>query len=138
MFCAVGSSGVVVNLGVLALLLARHIGFAEAQAAAMLTAMASNYTLNNALTYRDRRRRGWRFLTGLAAFAALCSLGLAAGVGVSTLLYQASAPWWFAGIAGASMGAMWNYVASSAITWAPLCMALLAGGIIATFTFLRV
>ena len=26
------------------------------------------------------------------------------------------APWWFAGIAGAAMGAMWNYVASSAIT----------------------
>jgi dolichol-phosphate mannosyltransferase len=117
MFGLVGGSGVLVNLGVLATLLARHIGFAEAQTFAMLTAMVSNYSLNNALTYRDRRRRGWRFLTGLASFTALCSLGILAGVGVSTLLYQAAEPWWLAGIAGAMMGAMWNYVATSAITW---------------------
>jgi dolichol-phosphate mannosyltransferase len=117
LFGLVGSSGVLVNLGMLAILLARHIGFAEAQTVAMLTAMVSNYSLNNALTYRDRRRRGWRFLTGLASFAALCSLGIVAGVGVSTLLYQAAEPWWLAGIAGAMMGAMWNYVATSAITW---------------------
>jgi dolichol-phosphate mannosyltransferase len=117
MFGLVGSSGIVVNLSVLALLLARHVGFAEAQAAAMLTAMTSNYTLNNAFTYRDRRRHGWRFLTGLASFALLCSLGVVAGVGVSTLVYQAGTSWWLSGIAGAAMGAMWNYVASSAITW---------------------
>ena len=120
MFGLVGGSGVLVNLGVLAVLLARHFGFAEAQTLAMFTAMTSNYSLNNALTYRDRRRRGWRFFTGLASFAALCSLGIVAGVGVSTLLYRAAAPWWLAGIAGAMMGAMWNYVATSAITWSGL------------------
>lgn len=117
MFGLVGCIGVGVNLGVLAVLLARHVGFAEAQTAAILTAMTSNYFLNNALTYRDRRLHGWRFLSGLVSFAALCSLGVIAAVGVSTLLYQASTPWWLAGIAGAAMGAVWNYVASSAITW---------------------
>jgi dolichol-phosphate mannosyltransferase len=117
MFGLVGSSGVLVNLGVLAILLGWHVGFAEAQSVAMLTAMISNYSLNNALTYRDRRRHGRQFLTGLASFMSLCSLGVVAGVGVSTLLYQATAPWWLAGIAGAAMGAMWNYVTSSAITW---------------------
>jgi len=35
--------------------------------------MTFNDTLNNALTYRDRRLHGWRFLTGLVSFAALCS-----------------------------------------------------------------
>jgi len=40
--------------------------------------------LNNTFTYRDRRRRGWRFLTGFGMFAALCSVGALAGVGVST------------------------------------------------------
>lgn len=39
MFGLVGCSGVVVNLGVLA----RNVGFAEAQTAAILTAMTSNY-----------------------------------------------------------------------------------------------
>jgi dolichol-phosphate mannosyltransferase len=81
MFGLVGCSGVVVNLGVLA----RHVGFAEAQTAAILTAMTSNYFLNNALTYRDRRLHGWRFLSGLVSFVALCGLGVLAAVGVSTL-----------------------------------------------------
>jgi dolichol-phosphate mannosyltransferase len=117
MFGLVGCTGVVVNLAVLGVLLARHVGFAEAQTAAILTAMTSNYALNNAFTYRDRRLHGWQFLTGLVSFASLCSLGVVAAVGVSTLLYQADASWWLAGIAGAAMGALWNYVASSAITW---------------------
>src|SRR6478672_821065 len=117
MFGLVGCTGVVVNLAVLGVLLARHIGFAEAQTAAILTAMTSNYSWNNAFTYRDRRLHGWRFLTGLVSFALLCSLGVIAAVGVSTLLYQAGASWWLAGIAGAAMGALWNYVARSAITW---------------------
>jgi len=34
--------------------------------------MTSNYSLNNAFTYRDRRLHGWRFLTGLVSFASLC------------------------------------------------------------------
>ena len=117
LFGLVGGSGVVINLGVLAVLLANHIGFAEAQTAAVLAAMISNYVLNNALTYRDRRLHGWQFLTGLVSFAALCGLGVVAAVGVSTLLYQAGMPWWVAGTAGAAMGSLWNYVASSAITW---------------------
>jgi dolichol-phosphate mannosyltransferase len=117
MFGLVGSTGIAVHLSLLATLLGHHMGFAEAQTAAMLGAMISNYSLNNAFTYRDRRRHGWRFFSGLASFCALCSLGLFAGVGVSTLLYQDDMQWWLAGLAGALMGAMWNYVTSSAITW---------------------
>jgi len=117
MFSLVGLSGVAVNLAVLGTLLARHVGFVEAETAAVLTAMTSNYFLNNAFTYRERRLHGWRFFTGLISFAGLCSLGLVAAVGVSTLLYQAGSSWWLSGIASAAMGALWNYVATSAITW---------------------
>jgi glycosyltransferase involved in cell wall biosynthesis len=116
----VGLSGLVVNIAVLALLLARHVGFVEAQTAAVLTALTSNYLLNNAFTYRDRRLRGWRVLVGFMSFAAVCSLGVVGAIGVSTLLYQAGAQWWFAGIASAAMGALWNYVVTSAITWSAL------------------
>jgi len=120
MFALVGLSGLVVNIAVLALLLARHVGFVEAQTAAVLTALTSNYLLNNAFTYRDRRLRGWRVLVGFMSFAAVCSLGVVGAIGVSTLLYQAGAQWWFAGIASAAMGALWNYVVTSAITWSAL------------------
>jgi dolichol-phosphate mannosyltransferase len=121
-FGLVGSAGVVVHLCVLYALLPHGLAFAVAQAAAMVTAMAFNYTLNNAFTYRDQRRRGWRFLTGFGLFATLCSFGLVAGVGVSTLLYTSQlytghSRWWVAGLAGAVVGAAWNYITNSAITW---------------------
>jgi dolichol-phosphate mannosyltransferase len=117
LFALVGASGVIVNLAVLWGALEAGAGFAAAQTIAMLTAMASNYALNNALTYRDRRRRGWRFLTGLLMFAALCSVGVIGGVGVSTFIYERGPGWWLAGLAGAAVGTLWNYVTSTVITW---------------------
>ena len=106
-----------VNLAVLGTQLARNVGFPAAQTAAMLAAMTSNYFLNNAFTYRDRRHSGWRILTGLASFGALCGLGIVAGVGLSTLLHQDSAQWWMAGFAGALTSVIWNYATTSNITW---------------------
>ena len=117
LFGLVGASGVIVNLVALSLLLDQGVTFSIAQAAAMLVAMTSNYTLNNALTYRDRRRTGWRFVTGLLMFTALCSVGLVGGVGVSTFIYREQPEWWLAGLAGAAVGIMWNYITSTAITW---------------------
>jgi dolichol-phosphate mannosyltransferase len=116
-FGLVGSAGVGVHLSVLRALLPHGLPFAIAQTAAMFTAMAFNYTLNNIFTYRDQRRRGWRFLTGFGMFAALCSFGVMAGVGVSTFLYADQSRWWVSGLAGAVVGATWNYITSSAITW---------------------
>ena len=116
-FGLVGSAGVVVHLSVLHTLLPHGVPFASAQTAAMVTAMTFNYTLNNAFTYRDQRRRGWRFLTGLGLFAALCSFGVVAGVGVSTFLYAGQSRWWISGLAGAVVGAAWNYMTNSALTW---------------------
>ena len=117
MFGLVGASGVIVNLVALSLLLDQGVTFAAARRRRCSPRLTSNYTLNNALTYRDRRRKGWRFLTGLLMFTALCSVGLVAGVGVSTFIYEEGPGWWLAGLAGAAVGIMWNYITSTAITW---------------------
>ncbi|WP_271023748.1 glycosyltransferase family 2 protein [Rhizobium sp. RCAM05973] len=117
LFGLVGLSGVVVHLTILRLLLLGGLAFPVGQAAAMLAAVISNYTFNNALTYRDRRRRGVRFVTGLMLFAAFCSVGVLAGTGVSSLFYSREPQWWLAGLAGAVIGAGWNYLTSSMITW---------------------
>jgi dolichol-phosphate mannosyltransferase len=117
MFCMVGSIGLIVHLAMLRLLLLDGFSFPIAQTLAMITAIISNYTLNNSLTYRDRRRRGWRFVSGLLPFAALSSFGVVAGVGLSTLIYNHQPYWWLDGIAGAIIGAVWNYITSSAVTW---------------------
>lgn len=117
LFGLVGLSGVVVHLTILWLLLSSGLAFPISQAAAMLAAVVSNYMLNNALTYRDRRRRGVRFLTGLMLFSAFCSVGVLAGTGVSSLFYNVERQWWLAGLAGAVIGAGWNYITSSLVTW---------------------
>jgi dolichol-phosphate mannosyltransferase len=79
--------------------------------------MTWNFALNNRLTYRDRRLRGWSAVRGLLSFYVVCSVGAVANVGVASWVYGGSPSWWLAGTAGALMGAVFNYGASSAITW---------------------
>jgi dolichol-phosphate mannosyltransferase len=88
-----------------------------AQGAATIAAMTSNYILNNILTYRDKRRRGWRFLTGLLSFYAVCATGAVANVGIASAAFQRHYSWWLAGLAGAAVGVVWNYAVSSIFTW---------------------
>jgi dolichol-phosphate mannosyltransferase len=118
MFSLVGLSGVAVHLGTL---WASHrlaaVEFGVAQTAATFVAMTSNYWLNNFLTYRDRRRRGLKFLTGLISFYVICSIGVIANVGVASFVFHRDYKWWLAGIAGAIVGTVWNYAASAIFTW---------------------
>ena len=111
MFCLVGSTGVAVHLAVLRLALG--LGFSKAQAVAALTAMTSNYLINNAITYRDRKRRGWALLAGFARSCVLSAPGLVTNVAVGALAYQHLPLWWAAGVAGAAFGAAWNSVVAA-------------------------
>ncbi|MFD1695335.1 glycosyltransferase family 2 protein [Roseibium aestuarii] len=118
MFGLVGASGLVVHLVALRLFLVMGaMEFNWAQTAASFVAMTSNFFLNNQLTYRDRRLTGVRAIVGLVTFYAVCSVGVLANVGVADLVYAEPEYWWLAGTAGAIMGAVWNYAASSALTW---------------------
>jgi dolichol-phosphate mannosyltransferase len=118
MFGLVGASGLVVHLAALRLFLVLEgFEFNLAQTLASFVAMTSNFFLNNQLTYRDRRLTGFKAIVGLLTFYAVCSVGVLANVGVANLVYLDPAYWWFAGTAGAIMGAVWNYAASSALTW---------------------
>jgi dolichol-phosphate mannosyltransferase len=117
LFFLVGASGLVVNLAALKLGIGLRLDFAAAQAIAAITAMTSNYLINNQVTYRDRRLRGLRLITGYFRFFALCSVGLIANVAVADLVNQYLPVWWIAGIAGAIFGAVWNYVSTSLAVW---------------------
>jgi dolichol-phosphate mannosyltransferase len=117
MFLAVGVLGLGVHLSVLGSALSGGVDFAIAQGAAVFTAMTFNFALNNVFTYRDRRLRGWRFVTGLLSFYAVCLVGAAANIGVGAWVHDLHNAWWVAGAAGALVGAVWNYAASSFVTW---------------------
>jgi len=117
-FSAVGGLGVGVHLVTLALVF-RGLGveFVSGQVIATLVAMTFNYVVNNSLTYRDRRRRGWRFVTGWLSFALACSVGAFANVGIAAWLFQRQTFWVVSALSGVLVGAVWNYAVTSVYTW---------------------
>ncbi|MGT2434614.1 glycosyltransferase [Bradyrhizobium betae] len=118
LFAMVGGIGLVVHLTTLFIALRLiKVPFAEAQAAGAVVAMTSNFVLNNFLTYRDQRLKGFALLRGLIAFYIVCSVGLLANVGVAFSVYDQEPIWWLAGMAGALMGVVWNYAMSGLFVW---------------------
>jgi dolichol-phosphate mannosyltransferase len=118
LFAMVGSIGLIVHFAVLFIALdAFELSFPEAQATGALSAMTSNFILNNFLTYRDQRLRGFAILRGLLLFYVVCGVGLLANVGVAFSVYDQEPIWWLAGAAGALMGVVWNYAMSGLFVW---------------------
>jgi dolichol-phosphate mannosyltransferase len=118
LFCLVGTSGLVVHLLVLSLATQlAAIAFGAAQALATVCAITWNFVLNNMFTYRDQRLAGWRFLTGLLRFQVICAIGAISNVGIATWIYDYDSRWWLAGLAGALIGTVWNFVVSAAFVW---------------------
>jgi dolichol-phosphate mannosyltransferase len=117
LFCLVGLTGLVVHLGILRGLLAAALSFGVAQALATIVAIAWNFVLNNLLTYRDQRLAGWRFVIGLLGFEAICAVGAISNIGIATWIYDYDSVWWIAGLGGALIGTVWNFVVSAALVW---------------------
>jgi dolichol-phosphate mannosyltransferase len=93
------------------------VRFDWAQTAAVIGAMSWNFFLNNLITYRDLRLRGWALIPGLASFYAICAVGAVANIGVAGLVFDTRGTWWLAGLAGAAIGAVWNFAVSGYLTW---------------------
>jgi dolichol-phosphate mannosyltransferase len=119
LFSIVGGIGVLAHLTVLWLALnLGHLTFSVSQGLAAGLAMIGNFTLNNFLTFSDRRLKGWNFPKGLISFAVVCGIGYAGNVGVANYLFDGeSSSWWLPGVAGAVIGTVWNYAVSSVVTW---------------------
>ncbi|HKX87744.1 MAG TPA: glycosyltransferase family 2 protein [Sphingopyxis sp.] len=116
-FLMVGGLGVFVHLAVLRMILGTGSPFVAAQSAAVMTAIAFNFFLNNSFTYADRKLKGWRLVGGLASFYAISALGAVANIGIGTWMAGQDERWWVAGVAGVVVGAIWNFAMSSALTW---------------------
>ncbi|CAN5247939.1 glycosyltransferase family 2 protein [soil metagenome] len=119
LFMGIGGLGVFVHMAVLAVLL-KTLGmqFMVAQGIATVMAMTFNFFLNNVLTYRDKRLKGfWPLVVGLLSFYLVCSIGAVSNVGIANFMFTHQYSWWLSGVAGIVVGAVWNYAASSIITW---------------------
>jgi len=118
LFCLVGLTGIAIHMITLQLALnVTALSFGWAQTVATFAAITWNFVLNNMFTYRDQRLSGWQFVTGLIRFQAICAVGAISNVGIASAIYDYDPDWWIAGLGGALMGAVWNYVVSAAFVW---------------------
>ena len=118
LYILAGLSGLLLHLVILGLLF-RGAGFhfVNAQICATVVAMVSNFLVNNAVTFRSRRLKGFLLAVGLTAYMAICGLGAIVNVRFADYLFEHAIHWWFAGAAGALIGAVWNYAVSTQIVW---------------------
>jgi dolichol-phosphate mannosyltransferase len=93
------------------------VSFILAAVLATISAMTSNFVVNNLLTYRDVRLRGRALLRGLLLFFGICGIGATANIVIATWLFRASGLWWAAGLAGIAVGSVWNYTTSKQLVW---------------------
>jgi dolichol-phosphate mannosyltransferase len=118
MFALSGTCGVVVHVLTLWLIFkVAQKPFAISQAAATLAAMTVNFLVNNWVTYRDRRLKGIRLISGLLWFYAACSVGAIANYAIATLAYERGFPWYLAAAVGVMISSVWNYAVTSVFSW---------------------
>ena len=117
LFCMVGVSGIFVQLATTGLSLFFINEFSTSQTVGIITAMTSNYFLNNYITFQERRLKSIAFFQGLLSFYLICSLGAFANIAVATYLFSLSSNWLVSSFVGAVFGAVWNYTLSSTFTW---------------------
>lgn len=118
LFALVGGLGVVVHMATLGI---THellgFNFVWSQVAATLLAMTFNFMLNNELTYANKKLRGWRYLTGMLTFYAVCSIGALANVSVASWIYAFDGQFYVAGLLGVLMSVVFNYSVTKVFTW---------------------
>jgi dolichol-phosphate mannosyltransferase len=121
LFAMVGAIGLVVHIATLSTAVEwfKMLSFDSGQLIATILAMASNFILNNEITYRAYRYRGLHLFLGFIAFALGCGVGVIANIDVASWLYKAKQTWWVAGLAGALLSVVWNYAVSTNLIWRP-------------------
>jgi dolichol-phosphate mannosyltransferase len=135
LFSVVGASGIAVHLAIFwAMLLSgaaasfspdEALQFKAAQALATAVAATSNFFLNNLLTYRDKRLRGWAILRGLISFLAICSIGAIVSISFAgqvlawfpEAMRQSKWILTFASLSGVAVGTILNFSATAIFTW---------------------
>jgi len=119
-YSMIGAVGLGVHAAILVLM--QHMAgtsFLNGQATATLGAIVTNFFMNNAVTHREQKLEGAGLLWGLVGFMIICSMGAVANIGIAGLFQGGDADWLVPGLAGAAMGAVWNFAVSARIVWSP-------------------
>lgn len=119
LFGVVGLTGVGVHLTALWILHERaSVTFLPAYIIAALTAMTSNYLLNNRLTFLENSLAGLSLFHGLLRFYIICGMGAMLSAAVSDYIFEKMGfGWLYAGLVGIAFSSVWNFSLSSFYVW---------------------
>jgi dolichol-phosphate mannosyltransferase len=118
LFALVGGAGLTIYFAVFMLaLFSIRTSFDVAQMSAAAAAMTVNFFLNNAITFRGARLKGWGILRGLATFYVACSIGLWINLKMAHAAGALGSEWYTAGLLGLGAGSIWNYGVTQMFTW---------------------
>jgi dolichol-phosphate mannosyltransferase len=85
---------------------------------AIWLSMTWNFFINNSITFRDKRLKGWAMIRGLFGFYFACGVGALLSLGLSILMKQYLGVHWFlSGVSAALLSGVWNYWASTVLSW---------------------
>jgi len=119
-FCAVGLSGVLVNMGLLWLLTEiAGLFYLLSAAISIETSIISNFVLNDYFTFRDRRSPQVKsFLSRLLKFNLVSLAGLGLNMGVLWLLTEVFGIYYLlSNLCGIAVATLWNYLVNTWWTW---------------------
>jgi len=119
-FCAVGLSGVLVNMGLLWLLTEfAGLFYLLSAAISIETSIISNFILNDYFTFRDRRSPHFRsFLSRLLKFNLVSLAGLGVNMGMLWLLTEVFGIYYLlSNLCGIAVATLWNYLVNTWWTW---------------------
>ena len=117
LFCMVGLSGIFVQLLITGVSMFLINQFATSQTLGIIAAMSSNYFLNNAITFQERKLKSFNLIRGLFSFYLICSLGAFANIAIASYIFGFSSNWLISSFIGALFGAVWNFTLTSIFTW---------------------
>jgi len=132
LFAGVGATGVIVYLAIL--WLAHHLlhtGLSIpiyrfqfrpddflSYGVAIWVSMTWNFFVNNTITFRDKRLRGWGVLGGLISFYIACSIGAVLSLAMSIFMKEKlHMHYMLAGAIAVLLSSVWNYWASTKLSW---------------------
>ncbi len=116
LFAAVGFSGVVINMICYDMMVKFHMNISLAGFLAALTALCSNFMLNDRVTWAEVR--GQRLLIRAMKYfiTALCGIGFNVGI-LSFLYYSLHVHYLLANLLGIAVATIWNYTLSNLWAW---------------------
>ena len=93
------------------------LGFRGMEVVASCGSIPLCFVLDDVLTSRRRRSKGWAMLPALALFGGLCGVGVPADLGASSWMLEDASTWWRAGLLGALVGTCWNCAIGGSVVW---------------------